>query len=302
MTGLLAVGAASFDNSSEICGSSSRGPTFDLRARPDIVGGVSTCEYGAEEYWRGTGETVDHVAGLTALVKQRYPNYTPQQVAGYLKDNAESRSAEDDDPGPGTDANSTWGHGFAMLPDDVGSVTPPTVDTCFTTIDGSDTFTGAGTTRASPTSPLRAAQVTGTPASTPSTLTEAGSVSVTLSSDEDTYLYLMEGEGKSGDEKASNDDISSGNTNSQIPVTQLETGTYTIEATTYHAETTGNFTLVVEIQATSEPPEPDAKYIAISSGANHVCAIATDGSIMCWVATTAKGRSQTGLRAGASLR
>ena len=133
-------------------------------------------------------------------------------------------------------------------------------------------------------------------------MTEAGSVSVTLSSDEDTYLYLMEGEGKSGDEKASNDDISSGNTNSQIPVTQLETGTYTIEATTYHAETTGNFTLVVEIQATSEPPEPDAKYIAISSGANHVCAIATDGSIMCWVATTAKGRSQTGLRAGASLR
>ncbi|MCY4581063.1 MAG: RCC1 domain-containing protein, partial [Chloroflexi bacterium] len=29
-------------------------------------------------------------------------------------------------------------------------------------------------------------------------------------------------------------------------------------------------------------PEPGMRYTAISSGANHVCAIATDGSIMCW--------------------
>ena len=116
------------------------------------------------------------------------------------------------------------------------------------------------------------------------TLDGSANVTIDLSSAEDAYLYLMKGTGRNGEVVESNDDIVSGNTNSQIPATLLEPGEYTIEATTYAAQTSGDFTLVVDIDAIGEPPEPPpaVPYIAISSGANHVCAIATDGSIMCW--------------------
>ena len=118
------------------------------------------------------------------------------------------------------------------------------------------------------------------------TLQEASDVTISLSSDDnppvDTFLYLMEGSGSDGRLVAENDDISSGNRNSRIDEQFLDAGTYTIEATTYEAESKGEFTLVVDVRVTTEPPAPDVTYIAISSGADHVCAIATDGSIMCW--------------------
>ena len=60
----------------------------------------------------------------------------------------------------------------------------------------------------------------------------------------DTYLYLREDDATSGTALHDNDDIESGNLNSQIVAT-LSAGTYTIEATTYNEETTGNFTLNV---------------------------------------------------------
>jgi hypothetical protein len=44
--------------------------------------------------------------------------------------------------------------------------------------------------------------------------------------------------------KAENDDVESGNTNSRIEET-LAAGAYTIEATTYDADETGSFTLVL---------------------------------------------------------
>ena len=114
------------------------------------------------------------------------------------------------------------------------------------------------------------------------TLDEDARVTITLTSNEDTFLYLMEGEGKDGTIVEDNDDVSSGDRNSRIEDSPLDRGTYTIEATTYDPETAGDFTLVVEIDETGEPPAPEVTYIAISSGANHVCAIATGGSIMCW--------------------
>ena len=116
------------------------------------------------------------------------------------------------------------------------------------------------------------------------TLDEDARVTITLTSDqdEDTYLYVMEGEGKEGTIAAANDDISSSDLNSRIEAHALAAGTYTIEATTYEPETGGNFTLVLEIVGAEPPPPPVVEYIAISSGANHVCAIAADGSIMCW--------------------
>ena len=77
------------------------------------------------------------------------------------------------------------------------------------------------------------------------TLSETSTVTVELQSSADTYLYLMQGKGKTGTILHYNDDIApSENTNSRISQS-LSTGKYTIEATTYEIETTGNFTLTI---------------------------------------------------------
>ena len=74
----------------------------------------------------------------------------------------------------------------------------------------------------------------------------------------------------------------------RLPDEDLEAGEYTIEATTYDPEKSGDFTLIVDIEGeVSQPPpmpepEPDVEYTAISNGANLVCALAADGSVMCW--------------------
>lgn len=104
--GMLTVGAADWTTPTVIESFSSRGPTSDGRIKPDIVGvdGGNSASYGV---WYGTSQASPHVAGLAALVLQRYPQYTPQEVATYLKDNASGR-----DTGP----NNTWGYGLARLP------------------------------------------------------------------------------------------------------------------------------------------------------------------------------------------
>ena len=72
-----------------------------------------------------------------------------------------------------------------------------------------------------------------------------------LESDEDTYLYVLQGHGKDGETLRSNDDIVYGvNTNSRLSE-NLEAGDYTIEATTYYAQTDGDFSLRIEGLATS---------------------------------------------------
>ena len=76
-------------------------------------------------------------------------------------------------------------------------------------------------------------------------LDEAADVTITLESDEDTYLYLLDEHGSSGNTLHENDDILLGsNTNSRLSVT-LQPGNYTIEVTTYFAQTDGNFTLTI---------------------------------------------------------
>ena len=77
------------------------------------------------------------------------------------------------------------------------------------------------------------------------TLGEESQVTIDLTSNVDTYLFLLEGAGREGSEEGNNDDIEVGvNTDSRI-LSTLAAGTYTIEATTYNAATTGNFTLTV---------------------------------------------------------
>ena len=78
------------------------------------------------------------------------------------------------------------------------------------------------------------------------TLTEEREVTIDLTSSEDTFLFLLQGSGRGGAEEDQNDDIVSGNTDSQVVAT-LAAGTYTIEATTYNAATTGTFSLAVSV-------------------------------------------------------
>ncbi|RIK38529.1 MAG: hypothetical protein DCC58_16545, partial [Chloroflexi bacterium] len=107
--GMLAVGAAAWSMTSAIEDYSSQGPTTDGRVKPDIAGVArgDSVSYGPNGF-AGTSQAAPHVAGLAALVKQRFPHFTPAQVAEYLKSNAQPR-------GNGR-PNNTWGWGLAYLP------------------------------------------------------------------------------------------------------------------------------------------------------------------------------------------
>ena len=87
-------------------------------------------------------------------------------------------------------------------------------------------------------------------------LDAAADVSITLASSEDTYLYLLDGAYKDGPDLYENDDIIPGsNLNSRIEQ-QFQPGEYTIEATTYYSQKTGEFTL--EVSGIGEAPVVDA--------------------------------------------
>ena len=69
------------------------------------------------------------------------------------------------------------------------------------------------------------------------------------------YLYLLQGQGKTGRVVAEDDDRTSYQTpNSRIAV-DLEAGNYTIEATTYPAPRRGGFTLSVQVATSARGPE-----------------------------------------------
>ena len=85
------------------------------------------------------------------------------------------------------------------------------------------------------------------------TLFGSKTITINLKSSKDTYLFLLNGSGQNGSVIASNDDISSGNSDSQI-IRTLSAGNYTVEATTFEPETTGNFVVSV---STSTPTSGD---------------------------------------------
>ena len=116
-SGALAVGASPWFNTNAYFVSSSRGPLPDRTIKPDIMGvsGIDTAVYGTTVY--GTSFAAPHIAGLAALVKQRFPSKSPSSIASYLKTNAQSR---------GRKPNNNYGHGFAKLP---ALPTPETLST-----------------------------------------------------------------------------------------------------------------------------------------------------------------------------
>ena len=116
--GQLAVGATHYWDTNSIASYSSRGPALDGRIKPDITGvacGESTVVLptvssdGSITCWfAGTSQAAPHVAGLAALVEQRFPNYQPADLTNYLKQNATERGS--------AGADNTWGYGLAALP------------------------------------------------------------------------------------------------------------------------------------------------------------------------------------------
>ena len=109
------------------------------------------------------------------------------------------------------------------------------------------------------------------------TLTERSDLTIILESTADTYLYLLKGVGRDGEQVAENDDIDrdGGDYNSRI-AGEFEPGDYTIEATTYEAEESGTFTLTVKgLGDSAIPPGASSDREALVVLYN-----ATDGDIL----------------------
>ena len=146
--GMLAVGAAPWSNTNAISSFSSQGPTPDERMKPDVV--AANCGETATRNtpFCGTSQASPHVAGMAALVRQRFPDYTPAQVVSYIENNAEQRISS---PNP----NNTWGHGFFVLPP-VTQLPPPPV-----TVPGTPSVTSVTPGTSSLTAAWRAPLQTG---------------------------------------------------------------------------------------------------------------------------------------------
>lgn len=106
---MLAVGAAKWSSTYSIKDSSSRGPLPFATGvtKPDIVGATDVSTRSISSF-SGTSAAAPHIAGMAALILQRYPSYTPKNVADYLRNRAERRGTRT--------PNNTWGYGFAKLP------------------------------------------------------------------------------------------------------------------------------------------------------------------------------------------
>ena len=170
------------------------------------------------------------MAGLAALVRQRFPDFTPAQVASFLKDHAVQRT----ETAPNNiDPNNIWGHGLAQLPAPVACQQTITENGAIS----DDAWVSYCQKRSSDKDySIRDYAFT---------LAAQRTVTIDLESDSvDTYLNLYSGTTKTDNPLGSNDNISNTDTDSRISQT-LDAGSYTIEATTASAGVTGDYTLTV---------------------------------------------------------
>lgn len=124
-------------------------------------------------------------------------------------------------------------------------------------------------------------------------LTKKSDVMITLESDVDTYLYLLQGAGRDGavvdnyenDDHTNSEDctVNSQRSTDSCIAASLETGDYTIEVTTYHAGATGDFMLTVTgLDDDIAPPLPSGIYKSLVVGELHTCGLQSDGVVACW--------------------
>jgi formylglycine-generating enzyme required for sulfatase activity len=106
---IITVGAVNYNTPNIIESYSSQGPTEDWIIKPDLVAPdcVSTASYGSSAFC-GTSAAAPHAAGLSALVKQAYPSWSPGQIKSYLEANALDLGAYGKD--------NIFGSGLVQLP------------------------------------------------------------------------------------------------------------------------------------------------------------------------------------------
>ena len=195
----------------------------------------------SEDAWTTSGPLVHALIGLKNDVQ-----FDVQVRAGYVVGSGPWSDTESGTPTAGTDA---------------------TDDGCIVTLGSpTATVTHAGTW----TSDCESTNRTGSYALFYTfTLKEETEVQIDLTSSQDTYLFLLNGAGKSGTVEDSNDDVVvNEDTNSRVSGT-LATGAYTIEATTFTHRITGDFTLTLTVPGgsssgqppggTQQPPPPPAQ-------------------------------------------
>ena len=255
--------------------------TFTLDAESDVTINLSSDE-DAFLYLR-SGTSTDGSA-LHENDDYNYPASTDSRIVETLSAGSYTIEATTYTPGlTGDFTLTTTGIDFTTpgdtqpSPDPAPDPTPDTTPTLPDCVDPlPDDMTVAGTWNTDCTSDLSAPSGSGDRYARfyTFTLNEAATVTVTLESSADTYLYLREGSGRDGTELlCENDDYSTPvngtscsnidfNLNAQYDsglLASLGSGTYTIEATTYAAGTTGSFTLTVvpaSDTTTPEPPDP----------------------------------------------
>ena len=88
----------------EVAEFSSRGPAFG-RIKPDLLApsvNITSCSHlGGYKRMSGTSVATPMVAGLCAIIKQRYPNASPDQIKNFLIKTAKSLHKSKFDEGYG---------------------------------------------------------------------------------------------------------------------------------------------------------------------------------------------------------
>ena len=262
-SGALAVGASPWFNTNAYFVSSSRGPLPDGTIKPDIMGvsGIATASYGETVY--GTSFAAPHIAGLAALVKQRYPSRSPSSIASYLKTNALSR---------GTKPNNSYGHGFAHLPaPPAATPTPTPTHTPSPTSTPTPTATQTATVTVTPTLiptvdlDLKPGDPVATPTYTPTptpTLTPTPSPTVTPTSTPGTATTPQPP--------------------ADIGIAVSSGGRHSCAL----HKTAGSILCWGDNEHGQASPPTTGTYTAIASGETHTCAIRSDGNVVCWGSIT----------------